>query len=74
MEMAFFKYSINGSTAYTRDGALKISADGNIVTVDGNPILGGFQPLLPSSSNMHVAQNGEVTVVSASGGKIILYN
>jgi len=64
----FFQVQLpDGTTAYTRDGSLKLSADGNVVTSEGYPVLGGFQPL-PAGSNLYVTANGEVTVVS-SGGK-----
>src|SRR6266705_3106273 len=35
----------DGTRSYTRDGAFKTAADGRIVTSDGLPLQGGFQPV-----------------------------
>ncbi|HSA00989.1 MAG TPA: flagellar hook-basal body complex protein, partial [Candidatus Paceibacterota bacterium] len=44
----FFEIQLeDGTPAYTRDGALKLSADGRITTNDGLPLQGGFQPVPP---------------------------
>lgn len=58
----------DGSTAYTRDGGLKIGPTGEITTVDGYPVLSGFQPL-GTGANVYISQNGEVTAVSDGGTK-----
>jgi len=58
----FFQVTLpDGSTAYTRDGALKISAEGVIVTSDGYPV----EPELTipqDASDINISSNGEVAV------------
>lgn len=51
----------DGTSAYTRDGALKISAEGTIVTSDGYPL----EPQLTipqDASDINISSNGEVSV------------
>ncbi len=57
----------DGSTAYTRDGAFKTSSDGSIVTSDGYPVLGGFQPVPPGTTNITIGSAGNVTYTGANG-------
>ena len=57
----------DGTTAYTRDGSLKLNATGQVVTSDGLPVLGGFQSIPAGTTSVSVAQTGEVTLQSASG-------
>lgn len=57
----------DGSKAYTRDGSLKLSADGKVTTSDGLPVLSGFQPIAVGSTDIAIAANGQVTVSSAKG-------
>jgi flagellar basal-body rod protein FlgG len=57
----------DGTLAYTRDGALKTSADGRIVTSDGLPLQGGFQPVPSGTTNITISSNGQVTYTTASG-------
>jgi len=56
----------DGTIGYTRDGSFKLSAQGQVVTIDGMPILSGFQAI-PAGSNVTIAENGQVTVQSNSG-------
>ncbi|MBL9216764.1 MAG: flagellar basal-body rod protein FlgG [Opitutaceae bacterium] len=58
---------VDGTIGYTRDGSFKLNASGQVVTVDGLPILSGFQPIPAGASSIHIAENGEVTVQSSSG-------
>ncbi|HOW65007.1 MAG TPA: flagellar basal-body rod protein FlgG [Candidatus Paceibacterota bacterium] len=59
----FFEIQLeDGTPAYTRDGALKLSADGRITTNDGLPLQGGFQPVPPGVTSINIASNGEVTL------------
>ncbi|MBY0229447.1 MAG: flagellar basal-body rod protein FlgG [Gemmataceae bacterium] len=58
----------NGSTAYTRDGALRINSQGSLVTSDGFPI----QPQLNVSSDIlsiSVAPDGTISGTNATGAK-----
>jgi flagellar basal-body rod protein FlgG len=57
----------DGTIAYTRDGSFKLNASGQVVTIDGLPVLSGFQPIPAGASAVTIAQNGEVTVESAGG-------
>lgn len=59
----------DGTQAYTRDGAFKRNANGQVVTADGMPVLSGFQPIPPGTTAIHVAENGEVTVQGANGSQ-----
>ena len=59
----------DGSFAYTRDGALKVNGQGRVTTSDGLPVLSGFQPIPPGSTDISVAANGEVTVQGAAGSQ-----
>jgi flagellar basal-body rod protein FlgG len=59
----------DGTTAYTRDGALKVSADGKITTSDGLPLLSNFQPITPGATDVSISSSGDVTVVSPSGNQ-----
>jgi len=56
----------DGTIGYTRDGSFKLNAQGVVVTTDGLPVLSGFQSI-PAGSDISVAENGQVTVTSASG-------
>jgi flagellar basal-body rod protein FlgG len=56
----------DGTTAFTRDGSFKLSAQGQVVTVDGLPVLGGFQPI-PPGATATISDNGQVTVQSTGG-------
>jgi flagellar basal-body rod protein FlgG len=57
----------DGTIGFTRDGSFKLNAQGQVVTVDGLPVLSGFQAIPVGASSVNIAQNGQVTVQSASG-------
>ena len=64
----FFEVQMpDGSTAYTRDGAFKTSSTGQIVTSDGYPVQGGFQPVPAGTTNITIGASGNVTYTTASG-------
>jgi flagellar basal-body rod protein FlgG len=64
----FFEVQMpDGTRAYTRDGAFKTASDGRIVTSDGMPLQGGFQPVTPGTTNITISQNGSVTYTGANG-------
>jgi flagellar basal-body rod protein FlgG len=56
----------DGTIGYTRDGSFKLNAQGQVVTVDGLPILSGFQTI-PAGANVAISEDGNVTVQSSSG-------
>ena len=57
----------DGTSAYTRDGAFKTDSTGRIVTSDGLPVIGGFQPVPAGTTNITISSNGNVTYTGASG-------
>ena len=57
----------DGTHGYTRDGSFKMNAQGQVVTVDGLPILSGFQPIPPGANSITIAEDGQVTVQTSSG-------
>lgn len=57
----------DGTIGYTRDGSFKLNAQGQVVTVDGLPVLSGFQPIPSGATSVSIAENGQVTVQSANG-------
>ncbi len=64
----FFQVQMpDGTLAYTRDGAFKTNAEGQIVTSDGYPVQGGFEPVPTGTTNITVAATGAVTYTTASG-------
>ena len=42
----------DGTIGFTRAGSFKLNASGSVVTVDGLPVLSGFQPILPGASSV----------------------
>lgn len=58
----FFKVEVPGrdEPLYTRNGAFKLDAEGNLVTSDGYKIL-GVEPLEPGAYDIVIEKNGMVT-------------
>jgi len=56
----------DGTIGYTRDGSFKLNAQGQVVTIDGMPVLSGMQTI-PAGANVTVSEDGQVTVQSGSG-------
>ena len=64
----FFQVQMpDGTMAYTRDGAFQTDSQGRIVTADGYPVQGGFQPVPTGATNITISANGAVTYTTASG-------
>jgi len=58
----FFEVQMpDGTSAYTRDGAFKTDSTGRIVTSDGLPVIGGFQPVPAGTTNITISSNGNIT-------------
>lgn len=57
----------DGTRAYTRDGSFKLNAQGQVVTVDGLPVLSGFQPIPVGTTSIAVSEDGQVTMQGANG-------
>ncbi len=64
----FFQVQMpDGSLAYTRDGGFKTNAQGQIVTSDGYPVQGGFEPVPSGTTNITISASGAVTYTTPSG-------
>ena len=57
----------DGTTGFTRDGTFKLSAQGQVVTIDGLPVLSGFQPVPVGTTAVNISENGQVTLQGANG-------
>ncbi len=71
----------DGSEAYTRNGALVVTADGTLATAAGAPVMGGGSPIsIPPDSQIALGTDGTVSVrtpgqtVVNSVGRIKLVN
>lgn len=58
----------DGTIGYTRDGSFKLNAQGQVVTIDGLPILSGFQQI-PAGADVTVSEDGQVTVATSNGSQ-----
>jgi flagellar basal-body rod protein FlgG len=64
----FFQVQMpDGSLAYTRDGAFKTNSQGQVVTSDGYPVQGGFEPVPTGTTNITISATGAVTYTTSSG-------
>ncbi|HUA39677.1 MAG TPA: flagellar basal-body rod protein FlgG [Candidatus Sulfopaludibacter sp.] len=64
----FFEVQMpDGTLAYTRDGSFKTDSEGRIVTSDGYPVQGGFQPVPAGTTNITISASGQVTYTTATG-------
>jgi flagellar basal-body rod protein FlgG len=57
----------DGTRAYTRDGSFKLNAQGQVVTVDGLPVLSGFGTIPPGTTSVTIAEDGSVTMQGTNG-------
>lgn len=64
----FFQVTMpDGTLAYTRDGAMKTSATGQITTSDGLSVQSGFQPIPVGTTAITISPDGVVTTATSSG-------
>jgi flagellar basal-body rod protein FlgG len=64
----FFQVTMpDGTLAYTRDGAMKTSSNGQITTSDGLSVQSGFQPIPVGTTAITISPDGTVSTTSASG-------
>ena len=65
---AFFAVQANGAERYTRDGKFALSSTGQLMTSDGNLVLGTGGPIVfqPTDHDINVAPDGTVTVPSGA--------
>ncbi len=59
----------DGRSAYTRDGALKISADGQVMTSNGYSVLSNFQAIPQGALSVTITPTGDVTVRTSDGSQ-----
>src|SRR5947199_3408482 len=62
---AFLVVQTPGGERYTRDGALQINAQGQLVTAAGNPVLGNNGPIVfqPTDKEISITADGSVSVL-----------
>ncbi|PID77951.1 MAG: flagellar hook-basal body protein [Deltaproteobacteria bacterium] len=58
----FFKIETPQGLRYTRDGTFTLDNDGFVVTQNGNPLLMGGAPFQVEGENIHVSEDGMVSV------------
>ncbi len=64
----FFEVQMpDGTLSYSRDGSFKTDSQGRIVTSDGYPVQGGFQPVPDGTTGITITASGLVTYTTASG-------
>ncbi|WP_199027344.1 flagellar basal-body rod protein FlgF [Ralstonia sp. ASV6] len=62
----FAVQAADGTEAYTRAGTFQLSADGTIVTLTGQPVMGDGGPItLPPNTTVQFAKDGTVNAISA---------
>ncbi len=67
----FFEVQMpDGTYSYTRDGSFKTDAQGRIVTNDGYPLMGGFQPVPTGTTTISITASGAATYATPSGNRI----
>ena len=57
----------DGTSAFTRDGALKVDNQGRVTTSDGLTVLSGFGTIPTGTSSVTIAPNGKATIQGTSG-------
>jgi flagellar basal-body rod protein FlgG len=66
----FFQVQMpDGTLAYTRDGSLKTSSEGQITTSEGLPVQNGFQPIPVGTTGVTISPDGQVTTTSSGGAQ-----
>ena len=65
---AFFAVQANGGERYTRDGKFSLNSTGQLMTSDGNLVLGTGGPIVfqPTDHDINVAADGTVTVLEGT--------
>lgn len=59
----------DGTSAFTRDGSLKVSSTGQVTTNDGLPVLSGFQSMPTGTTSVTISTDGQVTYGTPSGSQ-----
>ena len=66
----FFAVQAGTGVFYTRNGGFRVSARGQLVTADGNPVLGDQGPLQLPGGKVAIGPDGTVSVNGANAGKL----
>ncbi len=60
--------ALDGTEAYTRAGSLQVTAEGQLVTPSGLPVLGDGGPItLPANASVEIAPTGHITTTVGNG-------
>jgi len=68
----FFVVQRGSETLYTRNGNFRVSATRQLITSDGNPVLGEQGPIAVPSGRVAVGADGTISVDGAIAGKLRL--
>ena len=70
----YFVVQTPGGDRYTRDGHFQLDADGNLVTSDGNKVMGegGQITFSPDDGDIHIGTDGTITGKQGQLGKVRL--
>lgn len=74
---AWFAFSTQSGTAYTRDGRFRVNENGDLLTVDGHSVLdAGGAPIAldPAAGPPTIGRDGTITQGGAQVGAIGLFN
>jgi flagellar basal-body rod protein FlgF len=66
----FFAVQAGTDVLYTRNGGFRVSAQGELVTAGGSPVLGEQGPVRLPSGNVAIAPDGTVSVNGSNTGKL----
>lgn len=66
----FFTVQTKTGTLYTRNGAFRVSAAGQLVTATGDPVLGAARPITIPSGELAISADGTVSVNGAVVDKL----
>lgn len=69
----FLKVQVGSGTAYTRNGSLQVSAQGQLVTAAGDPVMGEAGPVsIPRGVPITISNDGTILADGAIAGKLKL--
>jgi flagellar basal-body rod protein FlgF len=66
----FFAVQAHGQTLYTRNGSFRLSPSRQLITAEGDPVLGDQGPILLPSGQVSVGADGTLSVDGAVAGKL----
>jgi flagellar basal-body rod protein FlgF len=66
----FFAVQTAAGVRYTRNGRFQLTSQGELVTADGDPVLGGGGPITLPSGKVSISPDGTVSVDGAIAGQL----